>query len=185
LVASWDTAQKAGEIAKNAAKGGKTTSPWAGQLYGIYRHEAYLLDAYCDHHDFPDGERVVLSLAEKWGLTRKPHVLLIEDKSTGSTLIQRCKTDHRHLRLNAIAVEPNSDKLTRMAQESPALEAGRVRLPETASWLPEWEQAIFGYPMSVLDPGDALSQFLGWFRTRKVMTASGSVVGAPLPTVQS
>ena len=71
--------------------------------------------------------------------------------------------------LPVIAARPVSDKLTRMSTVSPAIEAGRVFLPEQASWLPDYEAEMTSFPNSAHDDQvDMTSQFLRWAGARRL-----------------
>ena len=65
--------------------------------------------------------------------------------------------------LSAIAITPEFDKETRLAQASPQIEAGRVHLPTEALWLAEFEKEVLAFPNGNSDDQvDSLSQFLRW-----------------------
>lgn len=155
-IVSWDTAQEKEE----------TSAFWSGILAGVKQGRLYIKQVYTEHHQYPDGERALVSLAQKWGLRNLPHIMKIERKSTGATLIQRLATEKefRHLRLKVVGEDPCHDKITRMCVEVPTIEAGYVYLPETAPWLPEFEGEITKFPEGLMDPVDALSQLLKYFR---------------------
>ncbi len=151
IVQSWDTAQKAGEL----------HDPWVCTTWQEAPQGYFLLDVYRKRMEYPEGKRAAMSLAEKW----KPHVILIEDKSSGQSLIQELRNERKNLPI--LAVDPASDKVTRMSVETPILEAGRVWLPESAAWLLEYEAELSGFPTSTHnDQVDSTSQFLAWMRMR-------------------
>jgi predicted phage terminase large subunit-like protein len=91
--------------------------------------------------------------------------VLIEDKSSGSSLIQDLRASSK-FKSPVIAIEPKDyggDKLNRAATSSPAIEAGLVYLPETATWLPEYETEVSRFPNSAnMDQVDSTSQYLNW-----------------------
>ncbi len=148
IVQSWDTAQKASDLANYSV-----CTTWI-----IHGMKKYLVDVHRGKYEYPALKRTALSLAEKWN----PQAVLIEDKSSGSSLIQ----DIRSV-VPVIPIHPNTDKITRMATETPQIEAGTVYLPETAGWLPEFEAEISGFPVSENDDQvDSVSQFLRWCRSR-------------------
>lgn len=173
-VGSWDTAQKKEE----------TNKPWAGICACLWKGRIYITDFYMNWHEYPDGERAVVSLAEKWRFGREPHALLIEDKSTGSTLIQRLRSEE-HLAIkgfSVIGIKPdgNLDKIGRMTTEAPMIAGGRVYLPESAPWLPELEELLMSFPQSeFMDPIDALSQLLMWVRTTGISYYDRSIEDRP------
>lgn len=144
----------------------ETSANWAGLMIGIFEDEFYIFDAISDKFDYPSGKRTFAS----WALQHNPHFLLIEDKSTGTSLIQEYRlgisdpTTGRSRKFNIIPITPCGDKVTRMNIESGAVQAGRVWLPEAAPWLGNIELSFRGFPKGIVDPVDALSQFLSWVR---------------------
>ena len=112
---------------------------------------------------YPEGRRAVTSEYE-WCSAHlaPPHAVLIEDKSTGSSLLQELG-DQTSMPL--LAVLPEKDKVTRLGVESPAIEAGNVWLPESAEWLSDFEREIANFPNSdTMDQADCLSMSLKHFR---------------------
>ena len=76
-----------------------------------------------------------------------------------STLIQ----DLRQYGIGAIAIDPVGDKVMRMAAQAAKIEAGMVYLPRKASWLPEFQREMMGFPRGNTDDQvDALSQALAY-----------------------
>jgi len=149
----WDTAQKANEL---------LNCPWVCGTW-VRTHDAYYLaDVYREWMEYPQGKRMVKSLADKW----EPNAIVIEDKSTGSSLLQ--EGDYFGT-LPMVPFEPESDKITRLSVESPTIEAGNVFLPESAPWLPDFLAEIGTFPLSAtMDQADMLSMALKYFRTRIV-----------------
>ncbi len=151
IVQSWDTAHKASALNDPSVCG-----TWAETETGYY-----LLDVMRRRMEYPELRRAAKSLAEKWAAD----AILIEDKASGQSLIQDLKAETR---LPVIAVRPESDKLTRMSTVSPAIEAGRVFLPEAADWLVDYEAEITSFPNSGHDDQvDMTSQFLRWATGRR------------------
>lgn len=165
IILSADTAAKAKEL----------NDPWCFLMWGIIGKNYYLLDCLIKRMEYPEGKRAIASLALKW----KPQVALIEDKSTGQSLIPELKQD-KSFSPSVLAIAPMVDKETRMSVETPAMEAGQVWLPNSAPWLPEYEQSLFGFPNGIKDPVDATSQFLAWIKIKTVIGISAPV-GPPLP----
>jgi hypothetical protein len=58
--------------------------------------------------------------------------ILIEDKGSGTSLVQQLRREANDLSI--INVSPDKDKVTRMHTASVEIEAGKVYLPEKASW---------------------------------------------------
>jgi predicted phage terminase large subunit-like protein len=88
-----------------------------------------------------------------------PNEVLIEDKGSGQQLIQDLQRETNYA---IIAMEPGGiDKVTRMANESPVIEAGQMWVPEEAPWLFDFEQEISNFPNAPNDDQvDMVSQYL-------------------------
>lgn len=129
IIQSWDTANKAREL----------NDPWACTTWGEAENGYYLLDCFAKRMEYPEGKRTVISLAIKWN----PSAILVEDKSSGMSVIQDLKQETL---LPVLAIEPENDKITRMSVETPTIESGRVWIPETAQWLFDFESEISSFP---------------------------------------
>ena len=159
---SWDTAQKAG-----ANNDYNVCATFGEDAAGNY----YLLDVFRDRLEYPALKRAAIELRSRFN----PTELLIEDKGHGTALGQELKTLPN---FRVIMIEPEGDKITRMSIESTAIEAGRLFLPESAPWLPDFEQECQHFPRVAHDDQvDALSQYLCWQRK-----GSGNVIEfTPIP----
>ncbi len=154
VVCSWDTAQKGSEL---------TNAPWVGGTWVRTETGYYLVRVVRRWAGYPEGKRMVLSEYE-WACEHlaPPHAVLIEDRSTGASLLQELG-DRTTMPL--VAMEPDRDKVTRLGVESPAIEAGNVWLPERAEWLNDFEREVVNFPnASTADQVDMLSQTLKHFR---------------------
>jgi len=150
IVQSWDTASSEKELAAYSV-----CTTWV-----VTRLAYYLVDVYRERLDYPSLKRAAINQAEKW----HPHAVLIENKSSGMALIQDLKSDSL---VPIIAIEPEKDKITRLAVEAVAYEAGRVMHPQRAPWLVDFEAELTGAPYAeYMDQCDSTSQFLGWARRR-------------------
>lgn len=158
IIQSWDTANKAQEI----------NDPWACTTWGETDTDYYLLDCFAKQMEYPEGKRTVKNLAEKW----HPSALLIEDKSSGQSLLQDLRLETK---LPVIAIEPEGDKITRASVTSPTIEAGKCWLPETAPWLFDFEQEVSAFPNGAHDDRvDSTSQALYWLTHRFLPVRSAS-----------
>lgn len=151
----WDTAQKANEV---------VNAPWVcGTWFSTYTHH-YLAHVFRDWMDYPTGKRTVSNLASKY----KPHRIVIEDKSTGQSLIQELEG------LPVLPFEPENDKVTRLSTEGALVESGVICLPEKAPWLFDFEEEIQLFPNSTfMDQADMLSMALKYFRTTYAINQIG------------
>lgn len=177
---SWDTAIKAGKgrdasvclVFEQVAAGPTNKNSYKNELDGdlgaesespqaLHRVVHRLVDVWLGRVEYPDLKRHVLRLAAR----DNPHAILIEDKASGQSLIQDLR---RETNLPVIAMMPQGDKVTRLAQVSPMIESGQVALPRHANWLAAFEQEILAFPNGAHDDQvDALSQYLNWVRARQ------------------
>ena len=144
VLQSWDT----------ATKGGPDNDWSVGTTWIFARGKRwYLIDVVRFRGDYPKLKAEVVSAAKKW----KSHKILVEDKGTGTSLVQELKRQIAGI----IAVEPEGDKVARMAVASAKIEAGQVFFPESARWLPDLEAELFAFPGSRHDDQcDSISQAL-------------------------
>ena len=89
-------------------------------------------------------------------------VVLIEDKASGTQLIQELLDEGMHA---ATRYRPQTDKIMRIYAQTAMIENGFVHLPETAPWL-----ALYLYELSCFPYGrhddqvDSTAQMLDWFK---------------------
>lgn len=143
---SWDTATKGAEVNDYSVC---ITVLRRGDLH-------YILDVYRERLDYPTLKRRVIELHARF----KPDNVLIEDAGSGASLIQ----DLRHEgSVHPIAIKPEGDKVTRLAAQSAKIEAGKVLIPTSASWLEAFKAELLLFPNARHDDQvDALAQYLGW-----------------------
>lgn len=161
VIQSWDTAFKKGE--ENAYTVGQT---WVEGAAGYY-----LVDQVRDRYEYPELKRAIKMAANKW----HPHSILIEDKASGQSAVQELRRDTR---LPVIAVAPGvGDKLVRAQLQAPQIEAGRVYLPDNASWLQDYLHEWLHFPSSEFsDQVDATSQALDYLAARKGRVVTGAKI---------
>ena len=149
ILQSWDTASKEGEL--NAYS---VCTTW-----GIWRGRVYLLDVFRSRLGFPDLKRAVRDQAVKF----QPHTILIEDKGSGTSLIQEL-TEERDRRVKSCT--PVQDKTMRLNSVTDQIENGSVFLPEDAPWLGEYLYELTMFPNGKYkDQADSTSQALDWIKT--------------------
>ena len=96
--------------------------PFPGQgLYEYYRQCAQEIE-------YPALKRAVREQRSLFGAT----VVLIEDKASGTQLIQELITEGCH---GATRYQPTGDKTMRLNAQTAVIESGFVHIPETAPWL--------------------------------------------------
>ena len=146
IVQSWDTATETGAA----------TSFSVGTTWGVRENRYDLLHVLRERMDFPTLKSRVASHAHTSGAD----TILIEKAGSGHALLQSLYSETD---LPVIAISPQFDKETRVAQVSAQIEAGRVHLPEEAPWLAEFEKEVLAFPNGKFDDQvDSLSQFLRW-----------------------
>lgn len=154
VVQSWDTASKDKE----------SNDPSVCTTWAVTRTDWYLLHCFRDRMIYPDLKKAVKSEY----LRVMPHVVLIEDKSSGQELISDLRTEP-DLPMPIVAIEPDGSKDQRAHAVSALCESGRVWLPEAAPWLMEFEAEFFAFPLSTKkDQVDSVTQFLRWIHVKSI-----------------
>jgi predicted phage terminase large subunit-like protein len=156
IVQSWDTGSKVGE-----SNDYSVCTTWL-----IKDKKYYLLDIYRIRLIYPELKRAIIAQAEQF----KPNAILIEDKASGTGLIQDIRSDPNANARAIIAIEPEGDKIVRASMQSAAIEAGEVFLPRSAPWLDDFKSEIVQFPNGRHDDQiDSMTQFLKWARTRVIL----------------
>jgi len=89
--------------------------------------------------------------------------VLIEDKASGTQLIQELIADGCHA---VTRYQPTIDKTMRLHAQTAMIENGFVYIPETAPWLAEYLHEMTVFPKGKHDDQvDSTAQFLDWFKT--------------------
>jgi predicted phage terminase large subunit-like protein len=152
LVISIDTAMKGDPAADYSV----------ATVWFSHGDTSYLLDLWRDRVDFPNLKRAVQRLREK----HKGATLLVEDKGSGISLIQELRTNNTAV----IAINPDADKTTRLANASVQFEAGAVFFPKAAPWLDTLKAELLGFPNTRHDDQvDSVSQALIWMAKHRRM----------------
>jgi predicted phage terminase large subunit-like protein len=148
IVQSWDTAFKTG-----AENDFSCCTTW-----GLTGSEYYLLSCWRGKVEFPELKRRMHSFAAEWCPTQ----ILVEDKASGQSLIQELKYASA---LPIIPIRVGTDKATRAAAVTGAIEAGRVLLPESAPWLNDYIDELAAFPHGVHDDAvDSTTQAINYLR---------------------
>jgi predicted phage terminase large subunit-like protein len=146
VLQSWDTANKADEMNDYSV-----CTTW-----GLYKGRFYLLDVFRRRLTYPQLKRAAGEQFRKF----HPYKLLIEDKSSGISLIQELKAEGVYF-IEPYKPEPGRDKVMRFGAETIKFENGRVYLPKSAPWLDEYIREIIGFPGTKYDDQvDSTSQAL-------------------------
>jgi predicted phage terminase large subunit-like protein len=145
VIQSWDTANKEG-----------AENDWSVCTTWVFRdNNFYLVDLLRGRFDYPSLKARAIEHAR----IHRPERILIEDAGVGIALIAELSATG----LPAIAVKPESDKVTRMFVQSEKFARGSVYFPECAPWLADLEAELFAFPNSRHDDQvDSISQALAY-----------------------
>jgi predicted phage terminase large subunit-like protein len=145
---SWDTANKPTELSDYSV-----LTTW-----GVKDKHLYLLNVLHKRLGYPELKRAVREQAEDF----RPKTILIEDKASGTQLIQELVSEGMH----AIQkYEPTMDKIIRMHSVTSTIENGFVQIPDKAAWLNDYLHELVSFPKSKYDDqADSTSQALDWFK---------------------
>jgi predicted phage terminase large subunit-like protein len=164
VIVSIDTAMSASELADFSA----------AVVLHIRGESAYVLDVVRQRLEYPELRRKVIELNRRWRCMPARYCLLIEDKGSGTSLIQDLKRENIH----AIAIKPESEKIIRMHKHTARIEAGSVFLPHQAPWLDAFRTELLAFPAGRHDDQvDALSQGLEYGFAKRPEMRVGSIIG--------
>jgi predicted phage terminase large subunit-like protein len=126
--------------------------------WGIKDKHLYLLNVFRKRLDYPALKRAVREQAEYF----KPQTILIEDKASGTQLIQELVAEGMHAIKRYV---PTMDKVMRMHSVTSTIENGFVHLPEQSPWLADYLHELATFPKGKHDDQvDSTSQALDWFK---------------------
>jgi len=148
---SWDTAVKEGE--QNDYSVG---TYWSATTEGFC-----LLHRVKGKMEYPALKREVM---EQFA-ARPAQALLVEDASSGQSLIQ----DLKLLKLPIVPVKVDKDKVVRVNMVAPTIEAGMVFLPEAQScpWVVDFRENLCEFPYAEHDDDvDSMTQAVQYMRAR-------------------
>jgi predicted phage terminase large subunit-like protein len=148
IVQSWDTANKATELSDFSV-----CTTW-----GVRGKDFFLLNVLRKRLEYPALKRAVRDQHSQFDAK----VVLIEDKASGTQLIQELIADGCHA---VTRYKPECDKIMRLHAQTGAIENGFVHLPEAAPWLAEYLHEMTVFPKGKHDDQvDSTAQFLDWFK---------------------
>lgn len=154
IVISWDTAQKATELSDYTVAG----------VHYMKDGKYYLVDFHRDRMEHPRLLQLFNQLEERWC----PHATVIEDKGSGTSLIQYAESESIG---NIVPMSPSTSKEIRADSESVAIQSGRYVLPNphqmSVPWVSDFLSEFRMFPRSPHDDiVDMVSQFLKFARER-------------------
>jgi len=148
IVQSWDTANKATELSDFSV-----CTTW-----GIAGNNLYLVDLVRRRMEYPELKRAVRAQYERF----RPSVVLIEDKASGTQLIQELIQEGLYA---VTRYQPQSDKVMRMHAQTAMIENGFVHVPDTAPWLAPYLHELTVFPHGKHDDQvDSTAQLLDWYK---------------------
>jgi predicted phage terminase large subunit-like protein len=149
IVQSWDIANKASELSDFSV-----CTSW-----GIKGKDLYLLHVLRKRMEYPELKRLVCEQCAAF----EANVVLIEDKASGTQLIQELIAEGCY---GVTRYQPTTDKIMRLHAQTAIIESGFVHIPETAPWLAEYLHEMTVFPNGKHDDQvDSTAQFLDWFQT--------------------
>ena len=151
-IISIDTASKAG-----------LRNDWSvASRWRVVQNRYYLEYVWRRRVEFPELLHTVRDLARR----SCPDTILIEDKGTGTGLIQTLRDDPEGFPV--VAYDPGAvDKESRMRIQSSKIEGGQVFLPSSAPWLEEFLNEVRRFPNGAHDDQiDSMSQMLDFASRR-------------------
>lgn len=144
VIQSWDPAAVPGE-----SNDYSVCTTW-----GLLGNQVDLLDVHRQQYLQPDLLRAAAKLRQQW----KPALLIVEAIGVGRGVYDHLyRQDRTGLRPNT----PNHGKVERMSQQSPKIEGGQVRLPQSAPWREQFMAEVAAFPNGKYDDQvDSMSQAL-------------------------
>jgi predicted phage terminase large subunit-like protein len=131
VLQSWDTASKCGEMNDYSV-----CTTWR-----VCDANFYLMDLFRGRLSYPELKRKAIELFNQFN----PDKVLVEDKASGTSLIQELKSEYVYC-VEPYTPPPGSDKTMRLAVQAIKFENGRVYLPKDAAWLDEYVREITIFP---------------------------------------
>ena len=164
ILQSWDTANKSGELNDYSV-----CTTW-----GAYRGRFYLIDVFRKRLNYPELKRAVAQQR----LLHSPRYILIEDKASGTQLIQDLKSEGI-IGIHGFAPLPGNDKIMRAGAQASSFEAGLVIFPARAPWLDEYVRELTTFPGSKFDDQvDSTTQALEFLSGKQARMLTWAKLGA-------
>ncbi len=147
IIQSWDTANKATELADYSV-----CTTW-----GVKQNHFYLLNVFRKKLNYPELKRAVREQQTAF----RANAVLIEDRASGTQLIQELIREG----LSRVRkISPEHDKVMRLHAQTGAIENGFVHLPRQAHWLEDYLSELMAFPRARHDDQvDSTAQALAWF----------------------
>jgi predicted phage terminase large subunit-like protein len=154
-VTSWDTAMKSSNHSDYSVG-----TVWTVQERG---KRIYLIDLVRGRFEFPELVDAAVKLHRRWDFHKsgRRHNLIIEDKGSGTSLIQALKQQRIYNYYNYGDLKFHGDKITRLEAQVVYFANRLVQFPKKASWLDDLMAELLAFPgVKHDDQVDSISQAL-------------------------
>ncbi|MGH7103679.1 MAG: phage terminase large subunit [Acetobacteraceae bacterium] len=167
IVQSWDTANKASDLADYSV-----CTTW-----GLKDRHLYLVHVLRRRLDYPNLKRAVIEQARCY----RADVVLIEDRASGTQLIQELVAEGLYA---VTRYAPSGDKIMRLHAQTAMIENGFVHLPVEAPWLAEYLHEFTTFPKGRHDDqADSTAQALDWVKEDAIGPSGGrNMIAWPEPS---
>jgi predicted phage terminase large subunit-like protein len=168
-VQSWDTANKSTDLSDFSV-----CTTW-----GVHDGRFYLLDVFRRRLNYPELKQAVRDLAQH----HRPTAILIEDKASGTPLIQDLRSDGL-LGIKPYEPPTGTDKIMRLHLQTALFANGNVFLPRHASWLADYVAELTGFPNTKFDDQvDSTTQALQFLKEGSDIIAKWMRFGERMPSL--
>ena len=145
-ILSCDTANKASELSDFSAL----------TVWGVRDGHFWLIAVLRRRMEFPELKRTIREMAA----LHRVDVVLIEDRASGTQLIQELKNENV---AGVEAAQPAGDKQMRLWAQTAKMEQGFVHVPDAAPWLDDYIRELTSFPNSRHDDQvDSTTQAMAW-----------------------
>lgn len=150
--------------ADTASKSKELNDPSSFMKFGVKGSCIYLLDRYNKRAEYPQTKANLLLFAAKYPAA---NFILIEDASTGASLIQELR---KEVSYGIVPISHGGvQKEIRFNNSTGVMANGNVFLPKEATWLFDFEEQMMQFPNGSHDDDcDSFSQFLLWYKNNSV-----------------
>jgi len=164
---SWDTANKATDLSDFSV-----CTTW-----GVCNRYFYLLHVSRMRWNYPELKQAVREHAQQ----HRPTTILIEDKASGTPLIQDLRSDGL-LGIKPYVPPAGTDKVMRLHLQTALFAEGRVLLPRHAPWLADYVAELTGFPGSKYDDQvDSTTQALQFLKEGSDLAEVWARFGRSMP----
>jgi predicted phage terminase large subunit-like protein len=150
FVISWDTAMKSSELCDYSVG-----TVWHVQGRGRKKN---LVDVVRGRFEYPELVTQAVALYRKWKFEDFTTHLVVEDKGSGSSLIQSLKAERIYSHYKP---KLDGDKVMRLTAQAAEFHAGTIHLREDTPWVGDLVAELLGFPgVRHDDQVDSISQAL-------------------------